>query len=92
MVYEKQKEIFIFIFEYYSTNWKFIPGYINLRNLSRIWNTPERENYLLNYIRKPENNNYIYKVDELSDDELFIADLMARTNMTEEEAFEALDR
>jgi hypothetical protein len=59
MVYEKQKEIFIFIFEYYSTNWKFIPGYINLRNLSRIWNTPERENYLLNYIRKPENNNYM---------------------------------
>lgn len=44
------------------------------------------------YLQSNQNNNYIYKVDELSDDELFIADLMARTNMTEEEAFEALDR
>lgn len=47
------------------------------------------QNYLENI-----NSNQInqYKVNELTDDELFVADLVARTNITEEEAFEYLDK
>lgn len=33
-----------------------------------------------------------YKVDDLNDEELFVADLMARMDITEAEAYEALDR
>lgn len=45
-----------------------------------------------NYSRQLNVNNYAYKVDDLNDDELYIADLMTRTGMTEQEAQEALDR
>ena len=44
------------------------------------------------YLQNNQTDNYVYKVDELSDDELFVTDLMARVGVTEEEAFEALDR
>lgn len=37
-------------------------------------------------------DGYTFKVNELSDDELFVTDFMTRTGVTEEEAFEALDR
>lgn len=44
------------------------------------------------YLQNSQADNYTFKVDELSDDELFVTDFMARTGVTEEEAFEALDR
>lgn len=44
------------------------------------------------YLQNNYSNDHIYRVDELSDDELFVTDFIARTGVTEEEAFEALDR
>lgn len=44
------------------------------------------------YLQNAQADNYVYKVNELSDDELFVTDFMARTGVTEEEAFDALDR
>ncbi|MCK9610879.1 MAG: hypothetical protein M0R67_06840 [Candidatus Cloacimonas sp.] len=52
---EMQKDIFISIFESYSSTLRYIQLDINLNKLSRIWNTVEKENYLLNYIRNPKN-------------------------------------
>lgn len=49
-----------------------------------------QQHTLNNYLQT--NNQITYKVDELSDDELYVTDLIARTNITEQEAFEALDR
>lgn len=53
----------------------------------------------IQYIQQEGVNHYLqnnqvetFKVDELSDDELFIADFITRTGVTEEEALEALDR
>lgn len=46
-----------------------------------------------NYLRQSQNANQTYKIDEISDDDLFVLDLLSRTqDITEEEAFEALDR
>ncbi len=44
------------------------------------------------YLQNNQANGYTFKVDELSDEELFVTDFIARTGVTEEEAFEALDR
>lgn len=44
------------------------------------------------YLQNNQIDGYVFKVDELSDDELFVTDFMTRTGVTEEEAFEALDR
>ena len=44
------------------------------------------------YLQNNQMNGYIFKVDELSNDELFVTDFITRTGVTEEEAFEALDR
>lgn len=44
------------------------------------------------YLQNNQMDGYAFKVNELSDDELFVVDFMARTDVTEEEAFEALDR
>lgn len=53
----------------------------------------------IQYIQQDSINRYLqnnqistYKVDELNDDELYIADLLARTGVTEEEALESLQR
>lgn len=46
-----------------------------------------------NYLRQNQmNSGYVYKVDDISDDELFMTDFMARMNSTESEALEALER
>lgn len=46
-----------------------------------------------NYIQNTQNQSLVYKVDELSDEELFISDLLSRTpDITDEEAQEALER
>lgn len=44
------------------------------------------------YLQNNQGDTYTFKVNELSDDELFVTDFMTRTGVTEEEAFEALDR
>lgn len=44
------------------------------------------------YLQNNKMDGYTFKVNELSDDELFVTDFIARTGVTEEEAFEALDR
>lgn len=44
------------------------------------------------YLQNNANNTISYKVDDLSDEELFVSDLIARIGITEEEAYEALDR
>lgn len=44
------------------------------------------------YLQNNQIDSYAFKVDELSDDELFVTDFITRTGVTEEEAFEALDR
>lgn len=58
--------------------------------------TPEE---YIKYIQQETINHYLqtaqtptYKVDEFSDDELFVSDFVSRTGVTEDEAFEALDR
>ena len=50
-----------------------------------------QQNTIQNYLQNNQQHTQ-YKVNELTDDELFVADLVARTNVSEEEAFEALDR
>ena len=46
-----------------------------------------------NYINNSANTNYSYQIDQYSDDELYIMDLISRSNdITEEEAIEALER
>lgn len=45
------------------------------------------------YIQNAQEQSMIYRVDEISDEELFISDLLSRIpDMTNEEAIEALDR
>lgn len=51
-----------------------------------------QKNTLNQYLQNNSLNNQIFKVDELSDDELFVTDLIARTGITEEEAFNQLDQ
>lgn len=43
------------------------------------------------YVQNNQSEGYSFKVNELSDDELFVTDFMSRTGVTEEEAFQALD-
>lgn len=43
------------------------------------------------YVLNNQSEGYSFKVNELSDDELFVTDFMSRTGVTEEEAFQALD-
>ncbi len=46
-----------------------------------------------NYLKQSQNTSQTYKVDEISDDDLFVLDMLSRTqDVTEEEAFEALDK
>lgn len=44
------------------------------------------------YLQNVQNESFSYKVDDLSNEELFVADLISRTGITEEEAYEALDK
>lgn len=45
------------------------------------------------YLRQYQDATQTYRIDEISDDDLFVMDLLSRTqDITEEEAFEALDR
>lgn len=46
-----------------------------------------------NYIQNAQNQGQVYSVDQYSDDELFVMDLISRSEeITEEEAIEALER
>ena len=46
-----------------------------------------------NYIQNAQNQGQVYSVDQYSDDELFVMDLISRSEeITEEEALEALER
>lgn len=46
-----------------------------------------------NYIQNVKDQTSVYRVDDLSDEELFISDLLSRAqDMTDEEAYDALDR
>ena len=44
------------------------------------------------YIQNSQEDNYQYNVDQYSDDDLYVFDLISRTGMTVEEAQEALER
>ena len=44
------------------------------------------------YIQNSQEDNYQYNVDQYSDDDLYVFDLISRTGITEEEAQEALER
>lgn len=44
------------------------------------------------YLQNNLVDSYTFKVDEFTDDELFIADFISRTGVTDQEALEALDR
>lgn len=44
------------------------------------------------YVQQNQVNNNFYKVNDFTDDELFMSDFITRTNATEEEATEALER
>lgn len=44
------------------------------------------------YIQNSQQDNYQYSVDQYSDDDLYIFDLISRTGVTEEEAQELLER
>lgn len=44
------------------------------------------------YIQNSQEDNYQYNVDQYSDEDLYVFDLMSRTGITEEEALEALER
>lgn len=44
------------------------------------------------YIQNSQEDNYAYSVDQYSDEDLYVADLMTRAGMTKEEADEALER
>lgn len=46
-----------------------------------------------NYIQNSQNQNQMYSVDQYSDEELYVMDLLTKSdNITEEEALEALDK
>lgn len=52
-----------------------------------------QNNSINSYLQYYQDQNPIYRVDEISDEELYVSDLLSRTpEMTEEEAFESLDR
>ena len=44
------------------------------------------------YIQNSQESNYEYNVNQYSDDDLYVFDLISRTGITEEEALEALER
>lgn len=44
------------------------------------------------YIQNSQQDNYQYNVNQYSDDDLYVFDLISRTGITEEEAYEALER
>lgn len=44
------------------------------------------------YIQNSQQDNYQYNVDQYSDDDLYVFDLISRTGITEDEALEALER
>ena len=44
------------------------------------------------YIQNSQADNYSYNVDQYSDEDLYVFDLISRTGITEEEAQEALER
>lgn len=44
------------------------------------------------YVQNSQQENYAYNVDQYSDDDLYIFDLISRTGITEEEAQDALER
>lgn len=44
------------------------------------------------YIQNSQEDNYSYSVDQYSDEDLYVFDLISRTGITEEEALEALER
>lgn len=50
------------------------------------------QNGVNRYIQNSQQDNYQYNVDQYSDDDLYVFDLMSRTGITEEEALEALER
>lgn len=52
-----------------------------------------QRNAVEQYIKSQQTQETYYRVDEFSDDELFVMDLLTRTkDMTQEEAYELLDR
>lgn len=50
------------------------------------------QNGVNRYIQNSQQDNYQYNVDQYSDDDLYVFDLISRTGITEEEALEALER
>ncbi len=54
-----KQTLFTSTFEYYSTTIQYIPRSLNLRKLASVWDSLDKEKYLINFIRDSKNHNYM---------------------------------
>ncbi len=56
---EIRKDLFTTIFELYANTTQYIPRSVNIRKLATIWDSPDKEKYLIDFISDFRNHNYM---------------------------------